>query len=319
MFLLFSFSIFSEDFRVRKVVLVDWEDETSEYTVELGMMEALQINFPEKKKFIEAIEMEISLLSSVAEHGPAIAYTFYSGVSPEPRIDEIDYSAVKENLDTFSYKQNYHFTIPVADTYKTSIDPYTKNISLPFEDELDSIFMRLHIIMKGVPDGLYDSSVKITLKPIFNKNGLLDLKVLYPEKSIQDFDTYPYIVFIDEEQIDFTQEPILLESGNHHLAITSEQFRSYVQTFDISRTSTTGITVQLQDIAPLLQITVPKETILYLDDSEYVDFTDPIEVVPGFHTLRFIVGDYEILRTIEVQNGRTYNVSLDFDVTISEE
>lgn len=316
---LFTFSAFSEDFRVRKVVVVDWENETSEHTVELGMMEALQINFAEQRNFIEAIEMEISLPPSVSEHGPAIAYTFYKDVLPEPSINEIDYAATKVNLDTFTYRQNYHFTIPVSKDYETTVDPYTTNISLPFTDQLNSIFMRLHIIMKGVPDGLYDSSVKVTLKPIFNTKGLLDLNIQYPEKITQNFEKYPYVVFIDEEQIDFNGKDILLEEGSHHLAVTSDYFRSYVQTFDIDRTRTTDIAVQLQDIAPLLQITAPKDTVLHLNNNQFIDFTKPIEIVPGSHTLRFIVGDYEILRTIDVQNGRTYNVSLDFDVTITEE
>ncbi len=319
LFLLLIICAFSEDFRVKEVRTIDWTDETASHTIQLGMMEALYIDLADTRYFMEAIEMEVSLPASVAEHGPAIAYTFYKDVSPYPTSAEIDYSAEKINLDTFMYKRNYHFTIPVSKEYNAKIDPYTTNISLPFNSQLEDIFMRLHIIMKGVPDGLFDSFVTVTLKPVFNNKGLLDLSILYPENSTKNFENYPYLVFIDEEQVEFSGESILLEKGTHHLAVSSDYFRSKVQTFDIGRATVTDISVQLQDIAPLLQITAPKDTVLYLNDTEYVDFINPIEVTPGSHTLQFTVGDYEILKTIDVVNARTYNVRLDFDITVTEE
>ena len=316
---LLTLCAFSEDFRVKNVQTIDWSDETESHTINLGMMEALHVDLAENRYFLEAIEMEISLPENVAEHGPAIAYTFYKDVSPEPTSTEIDYSASKINLDTFAYRKSYHFTIPVSKNYKKKVDPYTTNIDLPFDFQLEDIFMRLHIIMKGIPDALYDSFVTVTLKPVFNNKGLLDLSVLYPEKITENFEDYPYLVFIDEEPIDFTGEPVLLDKGQHHLAVSSDDFRNNVQTFDISRATVTNIDVQLQDIVPLIKITCPKDTVLQLNDMQYDDFTNPIEVTPGTHNLVFTVGDYEILRTIDVVNARTYNVRLDFDITVTEE
>ncbi len=316
---IFSHSLYTESFRVRKVVQVKMADETSSESIELGMGEALHIVLPEERIFLQGLEMKISIPASLADYGGAVAYSFYSDVSPSPNADVIDYSATRLLIDTFTNRLTYYLNIPFVQGAQGSKDPYTKNILLPSNVPVDDLFFRVYIAMKGIPDGLWDSSVEIELKPILSNKGLLNLSVLYPSEVAGNEDDYPFIVFIDDDLKEYTNEPMLLNAGMHHVTVSSEFFRNEVRTFTIEKTKLTDVDIQLQDIAPLLAVSAPKNTKFFLDDVEYTDFSQPIKITTGTHHLRFAIGEYEIIRTIEVLNGRTYNIDVSFDLDITEE
>ncbi len=317
--LLISQSIFTESFRVRKVVKVEMFSETSVEALNLGMGEALHILLPEQRLFMEGIEMKIKIPASLADYGGAVAYSFYDDITPLPNEEIIDYTAERLLIDTFSNRLTYYLNIPFDGKNSNSVDPYAKTIVLPTDVPVNDIFFRVYIVMKGIPDGLWDSSVEIELKPILSNKGLLNLSVEYPSEVRGNYDDYPYIVFIDDDLIDFTGDAVLLDSGMHHVTVSSEFFRNEVQTFTIEKTKTTNVQIELQDIAPLLAISAPENTRFFLNDVEYKNFSDPIKVTTGTHNLRFSIGEYEIIRTVEVLNGRTYNIDVSFDVDISEE
>ncbi len=318
-FLFISQFVFSESFRVRKVVTMEMTDETANKSITLGMGEALHLILPENRVFMQGVQLKIKIPASLAEYGGAVAYSFYGDVSPNPSADIIDYNAERLLIGTFTNRLTYHLDIPLSDDLKPTTDPYTKIIQLPYDQIADDIFFRAHIVMKGIPDGLWDSSIEIEVKPILANKGLLDLSILYPPQVEGSGESYPFIVFIDDDLTDFTGEPLLLSTGMHHVTVSSEFFRNEVQTFAIEKASTTNLEIQLKDIAPLLAVSAPENAKFFLNDVEYVDFSSPIKVTTGTHQLRFSIGEYEIIRTIEVLNGRTYNIDVSFDVDITEE
>ncbi len=317
--LLLSQYSFAESFRVRSVVKKELIDETSTHEMRLGMGEALHLVLPEQRLFMQGLQLKIKMPALLADYGGAVAYSFYRDVEPQPSEEIIDYNAERVLIGTFSNRLTYHMEIPLTDEAELTNDPYTKTILLPHDTPINDIFFRVHIVMKGVPDGLWDSYVDIELKPILSNNGLLDLEVLYPVQDEETQTASPFIVFIDDDMLNFTGEPILLDTGMHHITVSSEFFRNEVQTFTIDKATTTRVEIQLQDIAPLLAVSAPENTRFYLNDVEYFDFSDPIKVTTGNHQLRFAIGEYEIIRTIEILNGRTYNVDVSFDVAITEE
>ncbi len=315
----FSNILYSESFRVRKVITKELSETTNNEVFTLGMGEALHLHLPEERIFMQGIEMKIKIPATVAEYGGAVAYTFYTDIDPSPQETIIDYSGTQLHIDTFSHRVTYNFEIPLSDNAELSNDPYTKVINLPLDSLNKDIFFRVHIVMKGIPDGLWDSSIDVELKPILANKGLLELSVLYPEKTDSLENDFPYIVFIDDALIDGSQDALLLDVGTHHVTVSSEQYRTEVQTFAIEKANTTHVQIQLQDIAPLLAISAPENTIFLLNDVEYSDFSQPIPVTMGTHQLRFSIGEYEVIRTLEVLNGRTYAINVSFDVEITEE
>ncbi len=317
--LLITQTLFAESFRVKKVLVQEFENETSTAHLTLGMGEAVHIVLPENRLFMKGIQMKIVMPAALAEYGGGVAYSFYRNVHPTPSEDIIDYDAESVYIGTFTNRLTYHMDIPLIANESLTNDPYTSTIYLPNDMPIDDIFFRVHIVMKGVPDGLWDSSVDIELKPVVSNEGLLDLSIEYPEQMDEDKEAFPYIVFIDDDLVEHSHELILLDAGSHHITVSSEFFRTEVQTFSIEKTQTTQLNIELQDIAPLLAVSAPENTQFFLNDIEYEDFSQPIKIDTGTHQLRFSIGEYEIIRTLEVLNGRTYNVDVSFDVAITEE
>ncbi len=317
--LLLSQSLFSESFRVKKIVQTEMNNETDVKVLTLGMGEALHILLPEERLLLQAVQLKIKIPAALADYGGAVAYSFYRDIQPSPTESIIDYNAERVLIGTFTNRLTYYLDIPLVQEAKLSDDPYTSTILLPLDDPISDIFFRVHIVMKGVPDGLWDSSIEVELKPVLANKGILNLMVTYPSEIRGNTNEYPFIVFIDDDLIEFSNKEILLDTGMHHVTVSSEFFRNEVQTFTIEKAKDTYVEIELQDIAPLLTISAPENTQFFLNDIEYHDFSEPIKVETGKNHLRFSIGEYEIIRTLEVLNGKTYNIDVSFDVDITEE
>ena len=78
------------------------------------------------------------------------------------------------------------------------------------------------------------------------------------------------------------------------------------------------VDIALRDIAPTLQLVAPHNTIIFLDDQEIPYTKEDFVISQGDHTIRFIVGDYETVKTIQAVNGRSYVITLSLDAEVTE-
>jgi hypothetical protein len=76
--------------------------------------------------------------------------------------------------------------------------------------------------------------------------------------------------------------------------------------------------VELRDIAPTLQVIAPDNTKIFLDEVEIPYTKDAFVISQGEHMIRFVVGDYETVRSIQAVNGRSYVVNLSLEVEVTE-
>ena len=98
----------------------------------------------------------------------------------------------------------------------------------------------------------------------------------------------------------------------------SESYRNEVRTVIINQATSTTLDIELKSISPEISIIAPENTKVFLDDLELFNLDLPIQVVPGEHQIKFIIGDYELLKKLTIQNGKSYEVSLSIDIDISE-
>lgn len=312
-----SLFAFAESFRVHKTVILPVTEKTAVSRVQLDVNDALVLTLPEKSLFLQAVELEIKIPPIVAEFRDAIAYAIYTDIEPEPSADIIDYSGKRLHIDTFPGRLGCNIKIPLVQKHTLRQNPYTIILPAFFTKPVKTVFFRLQLVMKGVPQELIDSVFSIDVKPVLTNKGLLDLHIKYPE--LKEKDKKEFLVFIDENPLDLSRSPLLLETGMHRLNIVSEHYRNEVRSFMIEQAKTSVLEVQLQDIVPLLYLSAPKNTRFFMDNTEIKDYSNPIAVEPGTHQLRFSLDDYEAVRVLEAENGRTYKVSVSFDVSVTEE
>jgi hypothetical protein len=237
----------------------------------------------------------------------------YERVSPGPEPGVIDYSAQRLHLEPLPSKLSFVLQIPFIKEHKLKSSPYATVLPAVFDPDRVPFLFRLLPVMKGLPENIADLVFLVEVKPILTNEGMLLLSMIYPDDRREAL-----AVRIDEIPVEDISESLVLSAGMHHLSIVSEHYRNEVRVFNVDQAKTTHLEVALKDIAPTIIIIAPENTVAVLNDEREVGLREAITVAPGENTIRFIVGDYEIRRTIDVQQGKSYTVSLTIDVQMME-
>ena len=344
----FSLSAFSyENFRVHKTVVADMTDEVSPIKAVLEVNDALVIKVPKEPVFLQGLSLEVKIPPEVAEFRDSVAYFLYTDVKPQPTESTIDYQGNRIFINTFPTRLSCNLLIPLGTSVELKETPYSTVLPPAMSDKSGYVFFRLQLVMKGTPVNIWDSSFVIDIKPILADKGALDLTVLAPElhskenisldseqnenlenessevskieNSIINLEgTGLYTLYIDNELPKYTDKKIILPTGQHHLSIVSDMYRSEVRTVVIEQAQTTKLEVILKDVTPLVEVVAPEGIQVFLDSDELHNWQEPFNVSEGNHLLRFVLGGYEKIQSFEAFNGKTYKFSLNLDVNVIE-
>ena len=320
-FFLLSFSaLHAENFRIRKLIPVQLEQIDQKITVESGVTDALFITLPEDLTYVCGVELNFKIPEVVATWQDSVAYMLYDGLSPEPSESEHNYYGERFHLATFPGKFSLTLHVPIAKDFSIKDSPYSVRLPV-FSNFKKGMFLRFMMVMKGVPASLEDAVFEITAKPVLKNQGALNLAVNLPKSEAQEQSgEKTYSVFIDDSPVQKSEfKGKILSVGEHHLSVVSDSFRNELRTFRIEQAKSTSLSVNLRGIEPLLKISCPKDTKIFLDNEQISVGTEPVTVSQGEHTVKFIMGDYEIVKSVSAMNGRTYSINLNVDATISEE
>lgn len=302
----------AENFRVHKLIPVELTELNQKITVKSGINDALLIKLPEDLTYVSGVELNLKVPEEIVAWRDSVAYMLYENLKPEPGEKNLNYYGDRLHLATIPGNFSLNLYIPISSDFSIKDNPYSLKLPL-YSDFKNGIFLRFMMVMKGVPESLEVSTLEITAKPVLKNKGALNLSVT-PQSSAEK----SYSVFIDDSPVQNYKHK-LLSTGEHHLSIVSDSYRNELRTFRIEQAKTTQVSVKLRGIEPLLKILCPKDTRVFLDGEPLKSFSEPVTVLQGEHSVKFILGDYEVVKTVSALNGRTYSVSLNIDATISEE
>lgn len=314
--ILFSFLslIYGENFRVYRTHVVDLSDaDRSVHKVSVGVSDAVVVKLPRDLLFWQGIAFEVKIPQIVASYTDSVAYSVYKNISPEPKAGLMDYSGQRLGIDTFPPRLSYNIKVPLVSDHKMKASPYSVLLE-PVLENNGLLFLRLQQVMKGTPAQFFDARFDISVQPVFFDKGMLHIDVIKPDGIEGN-----YNIFVDEKEILNLQEGILLSSGLHHVSIVSDAFRNEVRTVNLEKACHTNLVVELKDIAPTIQIIAPENTVVELDGIVLENPSNQVVVAEGEHVVKMIVGNYETVRTVNAQKGKTYTLSLSVDVKIVEE
>ncbi|HZK19804.1 MAG TPA: hypothetical protein VFC68_03660 [Treponemataceae bacterium] len=304
------------------------QNQTDVVELQLGVNDALALVLPKDKEFLKGIEFEITIPQVAVYYRGAIVWSLYNKVTPLPAEDVIDYNADKVYQDIFPGTLSYNFKVPIIENHNLESSPYTVLLPKLYTKEADLMFMRFQLAMKGSSADLYNALFTVQVKPVLFDEGLFVLDLQYPESNTLDnnesFLEGASVIYIDGEAVGEVQKgesvkPIRLSTGTHHLSIISDFYRNEVRTFTIDQAGTSNVFVKLRDVTPFITISAPSSSKVYLDDNELLLDNTELYVRPGEHTIRFIIGDYELIKSFTVENGKSYTLGVTMDVDILEE
>ena len=303
----------AETFRVRQTHIADMRKDTSVHTEELGFNDVLAITLPDETQFLKGIELEFKLPSDMLIYKHCIGFSFYTNISPVPDENTFDFTGKRIYINTLPARLSMVLQIPFSENHSIQETPYATLMPYSIVEGSSTIFLRLQPITKLLPENIEELVFEVSAKPIFSDEGVFELSLVYPDKEHKGI-----AVFIDEKPVTNYEKPIKLAAGMHYLAVTSENYRTEVRTFAIDQAKTTKLEVQLRDTAPSLIITAPSNASVLIDGAPSAWGEKPITVSAGEHTVKFVIGDYEVSKTVTAINGKTYNISVSFDVQVTE-
>jgi hypothetical protein len=309
------FTAGAESFRVHDLVPVTVSADMTPVVVSAGINDAISLNLPKDMTFLRGIELAVKIPRDIAEWRDSIAYSLYNNIKPVPSEKKIDYTGDRISVGTFPGRLSLTIYIPLTEDNGIKDSPYSVKIGAIPETKNGFVFFRMQLAMKGVPESMEKAVFEITVKPLLIDKGKLHLDVSEPAAE----SPHPYTVYLDDEPFDEKADGRLFDTGEHHLSVASEFYRSEVRSFRIDQAKTTKLSIALRNIAPSVRITAPENTSVFFDEAKLGQYKDPFTVTPGDHTIKFVIGDYEVVKTVSAVNGRSYTVSLSVDASVTED
>lgn len=312
----------AENFRVMEMHEAALSPDGSKTTITASINDGISIALPEDRRFIQGIQIDLRIPKIIASYRDSVALSLWTDC--EDGASEIDFRGNKVYLDTVPPKLSQTFQLEIEGR-SIKKDPYATVIPYAVQEKDSALVLRFQLAMKGVPADLLDAVLEVDVKALLSNEGLFTLDFSYPEEEPEiepaaeqaETEESPLLVFIDEIPYE-TYEGIILPCGIHHLSVVSERFRNEVRTFTIEQAKETTLTVDLKAVTPELFLVAPENVVIYVDDVVIENRDEKQLISPGSHFVRFVLADYELSKYFEAVSGRTYTVSMNVSLEISE-
>jgi len=313
--LLVSFQIYGESVRtivagVNTVSLL----EPDGVTVPLSYASSSIIMMEGDTRFFRGLQLELTSPPGFFNFRGNLAVVLYGELDRVPALGVADLVCRRLGYALLPARVRNIYQVPLVADHGLRTSPYATVLTGIVDISSFPLLFRLMPVTKGISDELENMVFNLTVRPIISNEGALRIVFRYPE----NLPGRPVTVLINDEVIDNPEEERILNTGEHHLVILSEDYRNQSSRFVVERARTLELTVELQDTTPLLVFEHPESARVYLNNVFLPDTRYPHPVEPGVHEVRFQLSDYAIIRPLNVQRGRTYRVALAVDIVVSE-
>jgi hypothetical protein len=283
-------------------------------------------------RFYRGIELELVVPQEYIYYRGSLAIVIYTALSmqdgkdvpaveswsaastPSPENGPIaDFSGTQYFIEAIPNKLQSAYQIPVRPGSGLKSGPYT-SVLPALGMEAFPLAVRIMPVIKGLAPEIESMTFVLTYRPVLSDEGALKLSISYPPNLADK----PWKASIDDKPLDDHAKELLLKEGEHHLSITSEDYRNENRVFVVERTKTLDLAVALQDPTPLLLFDGPQDAQIFLDNVPVTAQDGPVQAPPGPHEVRFELSDYAIIKKITTERGKTYRVALQVDVLVSE-
>lgn len=319
----FDFGILNaESFRVKKTVFLNLAnsglsesngetDSSLSETIFAGINDCICINLPSDLTFIQGIELNIKIPQAITRCPNTIIYSLYDNISPVPSAKTIDYTGQELYTGVYPGLLSLTIQIPLVKGNTIKKTPYADKTLIP-EHSRNFVFLRNQLAMKGIPEEVYSAQFEISAKPILINKGRLIIKTNSAQLKNMAITVDDKIVELDKDNSCF------LKPGLHNITITADSVRNENRSCMIEAAKNTVLEVNLKSTAPVLSINIPQGTQVFVNNQMTEIKNKSLSLPPGEYTLKFILGGYEVVKQLTVQEGRTYSINVTLNADILE-
>ena len=265
-------------------------------------------------RFFRGVELELSAPQVWLMHRGSLAVILYSELdrTPVPGVNDLDGKRIL--YDPLPGRIKNVYQIPVRALHGLRSGPYATVSGGIAPPSSFPVVLRLMPIIKGISDELENVKFTLAAKPILSDEGAVKLTPRYPEQ----LRGRPFTVLIDDVIVENITEERILQEGEHHLVVLSDDYRNISRRFIVERTKILDLTVDLLDPTSLIIFEGPENARIFLNNRPIARNSSPVPAEPGNYEAKFIVGDYTITKTITVQRGKTYKIALSVGIDVEE-
>ncbi|MDR2070583.1 MAG: hypothetical protein LBP81_04080 [Treponema sp.] len=313
--LFFPFFIEAESLRVFIAGSTEVALENSEEkSIPLSYTDSALIVLNEDTRFFRGVEVEFTTPQNYFPYRGSLAIAIYADLNAVPDTTIADIEGRQIFFEPVPNKFLTIYQIPLRADHGLKTSPYATVLPEAVFPSSFPILFRVMPVIKGVSEELEAMRFSFQVKPILSNEGAVRLILRYPE-NLRD---RPFTVLIDDQVIENPGEERLIKEGEHHLVILSSDYRNESRAFIVERGKTMELNIALKDPAPLVIFEAPENVQILFDNQPVVSPEKPMLVTPGAHEVKFQLNDYSIIKSLTVQKGKTYRVSMTVDVQISE-
>lgn len=295
-------------------VLTISSDNAAGLSVPLSYISSAVVSLEGDTRFVRGVELSLTVPQAYLARRGSLGIAVYTDMNAVPGVGVADIEARSLFLDPLLNKIQTVYQIPIRASHGLRTTPYATVSNRVVSIASFPILVRIMPVIKGIEGDIEQMSFTLSAKPVLSNEGALSLSFRHPE-HLKD---KPFIVLIDDVLVENRDEERLLREGEHHLVIVSEDFRNESRTFLIERGKTLEMNVDLHDPSPVVFFEAPDQAAVYFDGTP-VSAGMSVTTEPGRHEVRMELSDYTIIRSVTMQKGKTYKISLLVDLNISEE
>jgi hypothetical protein len=271
--------------------------------------QALILDIDGDTRFLRGLEIELTAPQSALAK-PPFFLTFYRDVKESGEAsDEWEVKLVyTENL---AGKISTVYQIPFRMNSGFRRTPYVTLLPEAMDGAAFPLLLRV-TSTKALTDEI--ALFHLSVRPVSGDEGAVKLILRYPQ-LLRD---RPVSVLIDDEVVDDITALQFLREGEHQLLVISEDYRTESRRFFVDRGKTTEISIMLKDTMPLLLFEAPDRALIFINNRRIVSTDAPYPIAPGIYDIKIQVSDYTIIKTVQIQKGKTYRVAFTMDMSVSE-
>ncbi|MGP1455833.1 MAG: hypothetical protein ACTTJ7_08800 [Treponema sp.] len=311
--LICSIGFAADEFYVKKMQYFMLDTEQFEpISVNLGYTDAVALVFKRTPLFLEGLDIEITQSQEHLRFPNTFAYRIYTDVLPSPAVTIHNYSGTMGMQGILPNYASYNVQVPLTNKYVQTESPLHENAPSAYTPS-QSILFRFYPMLSVIPDKFEHITFKTVIRPVLAGVGGLKLNVQFPEKEQK-----PIKVQINQEDVTDSSSVQFMKPDNYLITISSAHYRNEVRSCVVEKGKITELSIPLKSLISQLYIEPIAGVSVFLDGKKVDNVKKPLTVTPEVHVITFKIGNNEIMRQIDVKEGKKYYLMMTFDVSLEE-
>lgn len=288
---------------------------------ELGMNELAALDLEGDPRFLRGVQLEIQVPSAAQQFPGSFALYVLSNVTPEPEPALMTLQGDRVALEPIPLGTRFFYSVPAVAEHQLRSTVDARVAPAPLSTDSYPLVFSVIPVMKGISPEAAEGRFVVLARPLLLDRGALRLSIMNPEGvEIREAQGAfrNFSLSIDGEEVEYTGEDIVLDTGLHRLALESQVFENETVTFGIERGAVAEIAIELERPKSEITIDAPQNAELFVNGVPW-NRNEPLTLDPGDHTILFELGDFSVSRRFQVEPKKDYEIVLSLDIMVREE